>query len=103
MHRWFVVTGSLYTDNHLYHYQPIVCVTYTQVPDILREYVIQGALPSANELQAAAAAVPQLQMSFALKQLKEAAAAAAAAVLPGAADSAESPAAAAVALELRMP
>lgn len=71
-----------------------------QVPDIVKEYVVQGALPTDNELQAAAA-VPQLHMKFAVKQLKEAAEAAATTFLPGAAEPAVNPAA--VSLEAASP
>jgi len=53
---------------------------WLQVPDIMREYVVTGA-SSYEELQAAAAAVPKLQLTASLQQLQEAAAAAAAAAL----------------------
>lgn len=48
-----------------------------QVPDLLRDFVVNGALPSASALQDAAV-VPTLMLGEAMQHLKEAAAATAA-------------------------
>ncbi|WIA09703.1 hypothetical protein OEZ85_009088 [Tetradesmus obliquus] len=55
-----------------------------EVPDVLRQYVLEGALPTPDELQAAAS-VPALNMTGALQQLKQAAAAATSAAVSAAA------------------
>jgi hypothetical protein len=49
-----------------------------QVPDLLRDFVVNGALPSASALQDAAV-VPTLMLGEAMQHLKEASAATAAA------------------------
>ena len=49
-----------------------------QVPDLLRDFVVMGALPTASALQDAAV-VPTLVLGEAMQHLKDAAAAAAAA------------------------
>uniref|UniRef100_A0A383V3V6 AAA+ ATPase domain-containing protein n=1 Tax=Tetradesmus obliquus TaxID=3088 RepID=A0A383V3V6_TETOB len=79
-----------------------------EVPDVLRQYVLEGALPTPDELQAAAS-VPALNMTGALQQLKQAAAAAtsaavsaAAAAASGEGDLRPSGAAAAVGLDAGM-
>jgi hypothetical protein len=59
-----------------YSFRPFA---HTQVPELLQDYVLRGALPAPGELQEAAAAVPTLDVGLALQQLREAAAAAAAA------------------------
>jgi hypothetical protein len=56
-----------------------------QVPDVLKQYVLDGALPTPDELQAAAASVPALNMTAALQQLKQAAQAASSAAVSAAA------------------
>lgn len=52
-------------------------VAVPQVPDLLRDFVVKGALPSADALQDAAM-VPTLMLGEALQHLREAAATAAA-------------------------
>lgn len=53
------------------------CAVLLQVPDLLRDFVVNGALPSASALQDAAV-VPTLMLGEAMQHLKEASAATAA-------------------------
>jgi hypothetical protein len=56
----------------------LVLLLLLQVPDLLRDFVVNGALPSASALQDAAV-VPTLMLGEAMQHLKEASAATAAA------------------------